>query len=58
MYTLIEIETIIENCETSSELLYCCKLFKMLILFGDLNRSKYLEVLTSLRFRELENLNL
>ncbi len=58
MYTDKEIKVIVENCNTTEELLYACRLFAMLIFLKDMKKSLFLTLTTQLRFRELENLKL
>ena len=58
LYSYSEIKIIVNNCKTTKELLYVCLLFRFLIFFGDLEKSLFLKMITQLRFRELENLNL
>tara|TARA_R110002126_G_scaffold291063_2_gene450245 strand:+ start:44081 stop:44407 length:327 start_codon:yes stop_codon:yes gene_type:complete len=54
MYTNLEIKTIIKNCRNTEELLRACRIFSVLILFGDMKKSTFLNTLAHNRFRELE----
>ena len=56
MYTNNEIEIIVESCTTAAELLHACLVFKYLIDNNWQKKSSYLEIKTTLRFRELEKL--
>jgi hypothetical protein len=53
MYSHSEIKTIVDNCNNSEELLQACLIFKVLILFGDLKKSHFLNKVTHMRLREL-----
>jgi len=57
MYTVLEIDTIFQNCGSYSEIYTACKIFKQLYIDGYLTVLNYKAVskLSTLRFIELTN---
>lgn len=54
MYSNNEIDIIIKNCKNTNELMHACRIFSVLIIYGDMIKSDFLNKITLNRFRELE----
>ena len=58
MYTKYELATIINNCNSTLELMKTCAIIRMLVFYGDIKKSHFLKNTADARFRTLENLKL